>query len=159
MPADIVHRSSYRDSTAEVWRALTTSEAMAAWLMDNDFREATAGHRFEFRAKPMVFWNGLCPCEVLVAEPERQLVLRWNTSMEKPSQVAFTLAPTSDGGATLELRHSGLQGVMGWLMKRGMHKGWQRMVERSIPYVVSAMKCGRVPPRDEVKRECTQARR
>ncbi len=43
-----------------VWAALTSSEALAAWLMPNDF-QPVVGHRFAFRTKRLpvsTAWSG-----------------------------------------------------------------------------------------------------
>jgi catechol 2,3-dioxygenase-like lactoylglutathione lyase family enzyme len=41
----------YPHPADRVWAALTSSEALAAWFMPNDF-EPAVGHRFTFQAKP-----------------------------------------------------------------------------------------------------------
>jgi uncharacterized protein YndB with AHSA1/START domain len=153
MIEDIVHRATYRHPPELVWRAIATREGLDAWMMVNDFEEAKVGHRFRFRDKPRPFWDGICDCEVAEADAPRRFVLRWGLNVRgEPTRLSFELTPTSDGGTTLELRHGGLNGVMGWFMKKGMDKGWRRMVERSIPLVADGMAKGAVPSRDEVAR-------
>jgi hypothetical protein len=74
---------------------------------------------------------------------------------ERPRRVPRRRAvPVHRRGTHLAFRHSGLEGVAGWLMKKGMTRGWQRMVERSIPFVAAEMARGRTPTRDEVGRAC-----
>ena len=51
MKADIDATVVYPHPPDRVWTALTSSEALAAWLMPNDF-EARAGHQFTFRTRP-----------------------------------------------------------------------------------------------------------
>jgi Activator of Hsp90 ATPase homolog 1-like protein len=45
--ADIDITVTYRHPIDRVWAALTSSEALAAWLMPNDF-QPVPGHRFTF---------------------------------------------------------------------------------------------------------------
>ncbi|MFO0650698.1 MAG: SRPBCC domain-containing protein [Polyangiales bacterium] len=152
MIADIVYEATYAHPREAVWRALTTSELLAAWLMANDLREARVGHTFRFTDRPRPFWNGVCSCEVLVADAPSRFELAWGTDAPgTATRASWTLAATPDGGTRLTFCHSGLHGVMGWLMKLGMSKGWRRMVERSIPFVLDEMTRGRTPTRDAVK--------
>src|SRR5947208_4234669 len=82
----------------KVWRALTTSNLIAEWLMQNDF-EPVVGHRFNFRAAPIPnMWNGVTDCEVLVVEKPVRLVYSWNASGDEAkdglkSTVTWTLTP------------------------------------------------------------------
>jgi hypothetical protein len=39
---------------------------------------------------------------------------------------------------------------MGWFMKKGMDKGWHRMMTRSIPFVLDRPGAGSFPTRAEV---------
>ena len=57
-----------------VWRALTQGALIEEWLMENDLHPV-AGHRFNFRAKPMPHWNGIVDFQVLVVEPQSEALL------------------------------------------------------------------------------------
>lgn len=116
----------------KVWRALTTSHLVAEWLMQNDF-EPQLGHRFNFRAKPVMGWNGVTDCEVLEIEPCRKLAYSWNASGEQAadglkSTVTWTLTPI-DGGTRVRMEHSGFrpQDEMG---RQAMSGGWPRILGR-----------------------------
>ncbi len=119
--------------------------------MPNAFREAKPGHRFRFTDRPRPFWDGVCECEVIDAGASRRFALRWGLNVRgAPTTVSWTIAPTADRGTRVQLRHAGLHGVVGWLMKKGMDKGWRRMLERSL--VIAGLASGRLPSRDEVAR-------
>lgn len=149
MIADIVHRATYRHPPDVVWRAVATKEGLDAWMMVNDFGEAAVGHRFQFRDRPRPFWDGICDCEVVEADRPRRFALKWGLNANgEATRLSFDLTPTADGGTTLELRHGGLAGVMGWIMKKGMDKGWGKMVARSIPLVCDAIAKGEAPSRE-----------
>ena len=116
----------------KVWKALTTSHLVAEWLMQNDF-EPQLGHRFNFRAKPVMGWNGVTDCEVLEIEPCRTLAYSWNASGEQAadglkSTVTWTLTPI-DGGTRVRMEHSGFrpQDEMG---RQAMSGGWPRILGR-----------------------------
>jgi uncharacterized protein YndB with AHSA1/START domain len=50
--------------------------------MKNDF-QLVAGRRFNFRATPTPYWNGVTDCQVLAVEPYERLSYSWNASGEK----------------------------------------------------------------------------
>ncbi len=61
-----------------VWRALTDPDAIARWLMRNDFRPQV-GHKFQFQAQPMPGWDGIIDCEVVELDEPRRLAYTWNS--------------------------------------------------------------------------------
>ena len=100
-------------SVAKVWRALTEPELVAVWLMQNNIAPV-AGHKFQFRSKPMGDWNGIVDCEVLEVIPQCKLVYTWNGGSAKEDEgnkmettVTWTLEPAADGGTLLKLVHHG----------------------------------------------------
>jgi uncharacterized protein YndB with AHSA1/START domain len=118
-------------SPDKVWRALTISELVSEWLMQNDF-QPMVGHRFQFRATPVPGWSGVTNCEVLEVEPPRRLVYSWGDGTESVSGlktvVTWTLTP-ADGGTHVRMEQSGFrpQDEGGY---RGMGGGWPRILER-----------------------------
>src|SRR5438045_3841323 len=62
--SDILQETFYSHPPERVWRALTDADAMAAWLMPNDFKPLL-GHRFQFRTKPAPGFDGVVNCVVL----------------------------------------------------------------------------------------------
>src|SRR5579863_4599893 len=91
----VVVEREFAHGREKVWRALTEGPLLEQWLMKNDFAPV-AGHRFQFRAEPNPYWNGVVDSEVLeVAAPER-LVLRWDSAGQE-TVVTWTLQPTLKG--------------------------------------------------------------
>ena len=116
----------------KIWRALTQSELIAAFLMQNDF-QPMVGHRFNFRAKPVMGWNGVTDCEVLAVEPPTRLAYSWNASGEQAADglktiVTWTLTPV-DGGTRVRMEQSGFrpQDEGGF---QGMGAGWPGILAR-----------------------------
>jgi uncharacterized protein YndB with AHSA1/START domain len=113
----------------KIWRALTTPALIADWLMENDF-EATPGHRFQFRAKPMPGWTGVTNCEVIEIDPPRRLAYRWGDGTESESGlktiVTWTLTPIA-GGTLVRMEQSGFrpEDEAGY---RGMSGGWPHIL-------------------------------
>ena len=116
----------------KIWRALTDSALVAEWLMKNDFAPVV-GHRFNFRAQPSAYWNGVTDCEVLELEPPTRLVYSWNASGEQAlgglrTIVTWTLTPTA-GGVLVRMEQSGFrpQDENGYVAMGG---GWPRILGR-----------------------------
>jgi uncharacterized protein YndB with AHSA1/START domain len=117
----------------KVWRALTTAELIATWLMQNDFAPRV-GRRFNFRARPIPnMWNGVTDCEVLEVEPPRRLVYSWNASGEEAEGglktiVTWTLTPAA-GGTHVRMEQAGFRPAAE-AGSQAMGGGWPRIVER-----------------------------
>ncbi len=117
-----------------VWRALTTREAIAQWLMENDFEPKT-GHKFQFHTKPGPGFSGLVDCQVLEIDPPRRLSYSWKGS-GLDTVVTFTLEPAAEG-TRLRLDHTGFRGVKGWILRRLLGSGWKsNVLGRNLPAVI-----------------------
>jgi uncharacterized protein YndB with AHSA1/START domain len=100
----------YPHPADRVWRGLTDSEALAAWLMPNDF-QPVLGHRFTFRTQPVPpYFDGIVHCEVIELQPPFSLAYTWTGMAGMNTVVRWTLAAASrDGrdGTLLVGVHSG----------------------------------------------------
>ena len=109
-----------------VWRALTTSAALAEWMVPNDF-EPRVGHRFTFRVppKPKLESGLVVHCEVLTCVPPRELVFTWVVENFLDTRVSYRLEPDGVGTRVL-FEHTGFteRGALagteyGWTMMHG----------------------------------------
>jgi uncharacterized protein YndB with AHSA1/START domain len=112
----------------KIWRALTQPHLIEEWLMTNDF-EPVVGHRFNFRADPQPYWNGVTDCEVLAVEPNVKLSYTWNSSGDETANglktiVTWTLTRTGSG-THLRMEQSGFRPDQ-QQNYRGANYGWQR---------------------------------
>jgi uncharacterized protein YndB with AHSA1/START domain len=107
MKADIDVTVSYPHPVSRVWEALTSSEALTAWLMPNDFKPVVA-HRFTFRTKPAPGFDGIVRCEVLELDPPRRMVWSW-----AGSSIGTTVTWTA-------LRHWAGVSPAGWVAASGL---------------------------------------
>jgi uncharacterized protein YndB with AHSA1/START domain len=87
------------------------------------------GHRFNFRADPQPYWNGIVDCEVLEVEANKTLSYMWAGSGEDAAKgpktvVTWTLTPTSKG-THLRMEQSGFRPDQ-QQNYRGANYGWQR---------------------------------
>ena len=131
----------YPHPPSTVWRALTTPELMAQWLMPNDFR-AEPGHRFTFQARPVgaTGFSGLIACEVLEVTPPRRLRISWADAARpdaRRTEVCWTLH-AEGSGTRLMLEHSGFDpdDPTQQLARRIMGGGWRGQILRRLAEVL-----------------------
>ncbi len=105
----------------KIWRALTESNLIQQWLMQNDF-EPAVGRKFNLRSTPVPDWNGVIDGNVLTVEPQRLLSYTW-ASMGLETVVTFTLTATA-AGTHLRMEQSGFPGTDTPYYK-GASYGWQ----------------------------------
>jgi len=104
----------YPFAPGTVWVALTDRQALAEWLMPNDF-EPVVGHKFRFQIDPMPGCFQLTECEVLEVDRPRKLVYSWLPIPKNPARKATTPSILTwtlhahDGGTRLTLEHRGLE--------------------------------------------------
>jgi uncharacterized protein YndB with AHSA1/START domain len=101
----------YPHPSERVWRALTTPELMARWLMESTGFAPVVGTRFTFRGQPMpsVAFSGEIACEVIDVVDGERLSISWaDARSEKPAAwvVTWTLHPEGSGTRVI-LRHDG----------------------------------------------------
>ncbi|GAA4455473.1 SRPBCC family protein [Phytohabitans houttuyneae] len=131
----------YPHPPAKVWRALTTPELMAQWLMPNDFR-AEPGHRFTLQARPVgaTGFSGRIACEVLEITPPSRLRISWVDAAHPDgnrTEVSWTLAAEGTGTRVL-LEHSGFDpdDPTEQLARQILGGGWQGRVRRRLAAVL-----------------------
>ena len=101
-----------RHSPERVWKALTDSNALSGWYLENDFA-AVVGHRFTFRPAPDMGFDGTLCGEVIRVDAPHQLVYTFSGgSMQGETLVTWTLTPDS-GGTLLTLQHTGFNDLTG----------------------------------------------
>jgi uncharacterized protein YndB with AHSA1/START domain len=132
MKADIDVTMTYPYPADRVWAALTSSQALSAWFMPNDF-EPAVGHRFTFHARPFraLGFDGIVRCEVLELDPPKRMVWSW-AGGNIDTTVTFTLEQTADG-TRLRMRQVGFDGLGGQLNRRILSGGYPRILGQRLP--------------------------
>lgn len=116
---------------AMVWEAIADSDALADWLMPNDFMPV-AGHAFTFRTKPAPGFDGIVHARVLEITPPERLVIAWKGG-PLDTTVTFELTETADGKTRLRLVHEGFRGASNLLPRLILGFGWQTILAKKIP--------------------------
>lgn len=120
---------------AAVWAALTDPDALADWLMPNDFAPRV-GHRFTFRTDPAPGFDGIVRCEVLELVERERLRFSW-VGGPLDTTVTFTLAD-DPGGTRLVLEHEGFEGLRTLVPRIVLGFGWRRLLAKRLASRVSA---------------------
>jgi uncharacterized protein YndB with AHSA1/START domain len=115
----------------KLWRALTQSHLIEAWLMKNDFAPQV-GRRFNLRGE----WGGVLDCEVLALEPHSRLAYSWDFVHDDPafnlrSVVTFTLTPTATG-THLRVEQAGFRPDQKQALGGALH-GWGGFLDALDP--------------------------
>jgi uncharacterized protein YndB with AHSA1/START domain len=119
---------------ATVWRALTSPDLLARWLMPGDF-QLKVGHRYAMRAPafPAAGFSGTVSAEVLAFEPEKVLSLAWRDASPDAASVnwiiTWTLQPEGRG-TRLFLVHQGFDPAspLQQQARKIMTAGWRTQV-------------------------------
>ncbi|HEX8364911.1 MAG TPA: SRPBCC domain-containing protein [Allosphingosinicella sp.] len=130
----------YPYSREQVWIALTDPEAIADWLMPNDF-SPVVGHRFTFRTKPGPGFDGIVHCEVLEVEPPRLLAYSWKGGGIE-TVVRYRLEEEATN-TRLFMEHANFAGIRGFFISRILGSGWKRIVADRIPAAAARVSAGR----------------
>ena len=133
IPDAIVIDMVYPQPIEAVWKALTNSDALTAWLMPNDF-EPRIGHRFTFRTTPDQYWNGVVECEVVALDALSRLAFTWRGGA-LDTLVTFSIESV-DEGTHLRLEHTGFDhsGPTGLTVRDLLASGWNsRILRERLP--------------------------
>jgi len=131
MKTDIDATVVYPHPVDRVWAALTSSEALAAWLMPNDFRPVI-GHRFTFRTSPAPGFDGIVRCEVLELDPPKRMVWSW-AGGNIDTTVTFTLEEAAGAQTRLRMHQVGFHGLGVQLTRRILAGGYPRILGQRLP--------------------------
>lgn len=138
---DITHELLYPHSIDLVWRALTSSEWLASWLMPNTF-VPKIGHRFTFETGPQAQWSGTISCEVTELEPPTRLAYTWTSGENFPlTVVTYTLKSVPEG-TLLRMVHAGFAAGErpAWIARERMDSGWGSTILRvRLPRLLDEM--------------------
>lgn len=126
MNLDVSITEFFAADPQEVWDGLTDPDALADWLMPNDF-VAEVGRSFTLVPDHPTPWNGDVECRVLQLLPPKRMVWSWRSEgMASPTRVEFVLTPRP-GGTELAFTHGG---EVDEPVGEGLDRGWPDMLDR-----------------------------
>lgn len=149
MKADLTVEHVYHHPIERVWAALNSAEALASWLMPNDF-QPVLGHEFTFRTDPAPGFDGVVHCRVLELTPPTRMVWSWRGG-PIDTTVTFTLTPLG-ADTRFHVRQLGFTGLGGLFARLVLAGGKRRMYGQALPAYLdylagradlSQVRCGR----------------
>lgn len=126
----------YPHSPKKVWQALTSPDAMAAWLMENTFKPEV-GHQFTLRTDPAPGFDGIVHCEVLELVEAKRLSFSWRGG-PIDTIATFELSPT-DKGTQLRFTQTGFAGFKSNLTRLILKSGSKKIYHTLLPAVLDRM--------------------
>jgi uncharacterized protein YndB with AHSA1/START domain len=136
MKGDLKFEAVYPYSAEQVWKALTDADALAEWLMPNNF-QPRLGHRFQLRMKPAPSFSGVVECEVVALDPPRHLAYTWRAG-DQNTKVSFRLEPVEDGTRVV-LEHTGFATDGGMMVSSVLGTGWKKKIDASLPATIGRL--------------------
>jgi uncharacterized protein YndB with AHSA1/START domain len=136
----IVVEVTYPHPIWHVWHALTDREALASWLMPNDF-EPRMGHRFTFQVGPQHGWSGIVECQVIELIAPHRVAYTWRSGQGQPETIVTFTLKQETGGTYLRLEHSGFtaDGVQGFSLRDILSSGWNtKLLWKNLPAYLSS---------------------
>ena len=120
-----------------IWKALTTGELIARWMMEPNGFAPVEGKRFTFKTTPAGAWDGTIHCQVLEVIPNERFAYSWQggheDNMEYGSRldtiVTFLLSKT-EHGTRLRLVHSGFVLPKNETAFQNLGAGWKVCFQR-----------------------------
>jgi uncharacterized protein YndB with AHSA1/START domain len=123
--ASIIHELFFDAPIEKVWKAVSTSDLIADWLMPNDFKPEV-GHEFTFQTDPVPpHFDGIVHCKVTEVDPPKRLAYSWVGGPLVNSYATYDLSP--DGpGTRLRFEHAGfdLENPVQKIAFDAMKGGW-----------------------------------
>ncbi|WP_105384207.1 SRPBCC family protein [Neorhizobium alkalisoli] len=134
---EIVVDEVFPHSPETIWKALTSGELIARWMMPPTGFEPVEGQNFTFTTKPAGAWDGTIRCQVLEVEPNKRFAYSWKGGDEAntgygsrlDTVVTWTLSGV-EGGTRVRLVHSGFVLPKNETAFRNMGEGWKTIVPR-----------------------------
>jgi uncharacterized protein YndB with AHSA1/START domain len=134
---DIVVDEVFPHAPETIWKALTTGDLIARWLMAPTGFEPVEGKHFTFQTIPAGAWDGTIHCQVLEVVPNERLVYAWKGGHEGnigygsrlDTVVTYNLSKAQNG-TRLRVVHSGFVLPKNDTAFKSMSEGWQACMRR-----------------------------
>ena len=134
---DIVIDEVFPHTAETIWKALTSAQLIARWLMQPTGFEAIEGNTFTFQTTPGGAWDGVIHCRVLEVVANRRLVYAWkggdarNTGYGAPLDtiVTWSLTPV-EAGTRIRLVHAGFVLPRNESAYNVMSGGWKKVIRQ-----------------------------
>jgi uncharacterized protein YndB with AHSA1/START domain len=134
---DIVIDEIFPHAAETIWKALTSAQLIARWLMPPTGFEAVEGNTFTFKTNAAGAWDGTIHCRVLEVVTCRRLSYAWKGGDESntgygsalDTVVTWSLTPV-ETGTRVRVVHAGFVTPKNDTAYRNMSDGWVKVLQR-----------------------------
>ncbi|MGJ4855895.1 SRPBCC domain-containing protein [Labrys sp. KB_33_2] len=143
---EIVVDEVFPHAPETIWKALTSGDLIARWMMAPADFAAIEGQRFTFTTAPAGEWDGVIHCQVLDVQPNERLAYAWRGGHDSnpgygsrlDTVVTWTLSE-AEGGTRVRLVHAGFVTPKNDTAYKNMSDGWKKVL-RNLGTVVAGSK-------------------
>ncbi|KQS84223.1 MULTISPECIES: SRPBCC family protein [unclassified Rhizobium] len=132
---DIVIDEIFPHAPETIWKALTSGDLIARWLMPPTGFAPVEGTRFTFQTKAAGAWDGVIHCQVLQVIPSERFAYAWkgghadNVGYGSLLDTVVTWVLTkAETGTRVRLVHSGFLLPKNETAYSNMSNGWKKVV-------------------------------
>jgi uncharacterized protein YndB with AHSA1/START domain len=134
---DIVVDELLPHAPETIWKALTSSQLIARWIMEPTGFAPVEGTHFTFKTTPAGAWDGTINCQVLDVIPNERLAYSWKGGDDGNAGygsrldtiVTWTLSRAANG-TRVRLVHSGFELPRNEAAFTNMGRGWKTILPR-----------------------------
>ena len=136
---EIVVDEVFPHSPEIIWKALTSGELLARWVMEPTGFAPVEGTQFTFQTKPAGEWDGVIHCKVLEVIPNERFAYEWKSGHGGnvgygsllDTVVTFTLSKV-ERGTRLRLVHAGFELPKNYTAFESMSEGWPEVIHNLV---------------------------
>ena len=132
---DIVVDEVFPHAPETIWKALTSGDLIARWMMPPTGFAAVEGTHFTYQTTPAGEWDGIIRCQVLQVIPNQRLAYAWkgghagNAGYGSLLDTVVTWMLTkAESGTRVRLVHSGFVLPKNDTAYQHMSNGWKKVV-------------------------------
>lgn len=133
MKKEIYIVREFNHSIERVWFAISNSEALASWLMPNNFK-LEAGTDFQFIAPKQPGFDGIVRCRLIDFEIPHYLRYSWQGGpLKNATTVTFRLKSLGQNRTQMEFTHAGFEGfIASYIVRFILGQGWKSLLSKKI---------------------------
>ena len=121
-------------SIDRLWEALTNSEQLENWFMENNF-QGDENAAFEFLDNPGDKWKGVYYGEVISFQPVINIAYSWSHRKLNHTTYVWWKLEEKEGSVILELEHSGFKGFSDYLRSFSYSNFWNKKLKKLLSYL------------------------
>ncbi len=128
----IVVKRVYQHPIEKVWKAISSEEGLASWLMPVEGFKPELNKEFTMKTKAYGKFDGFVKCRILDIKPPNVMKFTWSSNVLPETEVIFDLREISDRETLFTLSHRGFKGMSGYLTRLILGAGWWNLLRKKL---------------------------